>query len=390
MPLRFLHVCDLLSDLESHVTRRPPLLPAQLEKLYQQSIAQWFHTHKISSCSSDEEVVAILSALLPRRRTDRIYGIQAQSLSKKLRRCLSLGLGRWQLLDQWKTAGYGDLGECVERVQCQAEFPVPLPHNEVTLEEVDQTLENIAKVNRYSAPSVRASDSDIASIDVIESLKRIFQRLQSREAKWFTRIILKDYPGIEIKERTVFDCIDPRLQSAMKIQDNFKSAVDSLSALQTIESVERNQANQSQVPGGPMNTTRPRIGVKIGRPTYLKGRSIKHAVQMIAGRTMSVERKYDGEYCQIHIEVCREGSIKIFSKNGKDATNDRWRLCDSIKKSLGIGHRDCIISRNCILEGEMVVWSDAKKDILEFHHIRKHVSRSGSFLGTNSDSQYGS
>lgn len=42
---------------------------------------------------------------------------------------------------------------------------------------------------------------------------------------------------------------------------------------------------------------------------------------------------------------------------------------------------------SCILEGELVVYSDKHHKILGFHKIRKHVSRSGSFLGTDKDSQ---
>jgi DNA ligase-4 len=39
------------------------------------------------------------------------------------------------------------------------------------------------------------------------------------------------------------------------------------------------------------------------------------------------------------------------------------------------------------LEGELVVYSGKTHKILDFHKIRKHVSRSGSFLGTDKDSQ---
>jgi DNA ligase-4 len=45
------------------------------------------------------------------------------------------------------------------------------------------------------------------------------------------------------------------------------------------------------------------------------------------------------------------------------------------------------LRHSCILEGELVVYSDKHHKILGFHKIRKHVSRSGSFLGTDKDSQ---
>lgn len=41
-----------------------------------------------------------------------------------------------------------------------------------------------------------------------------------------------------------------------------------------------------------------------------------------------MERKYDGEYCQIHIdlEAGADNWLKIFSKSGRDSTKDRARV----------------------------------------------------------------
>ena len=387
MPLLFKKLCDLLSDLESYSSRQPPLLPARREKLYLETITQWFRIHKICVDSSDVDPVVLLSALLPARRTDRVYGIQAQSLSRKLRRCLNLGEGRWQQLEQWKTPGRGDLGECVERVQRQAEFPITSAAYEVTLEEVDQVLANIAGTNRFSAPSVRAYEPASPPIDVLESLQRLYHRLQSREAKWLTRIILKEYPGLEMKESVLFRCLDVRLPAMMRIQDSFEAAIDSL------------RSQKSSATGNPHGVGRvvevqttdrlmPRLGVKVGRATYVKGRSVKQVASMATGRLMSVERKYDGEYCQIHVDLSKsESPIQIFSKSGKDSTKDREKLHMPIMKSLKIGSQDCGFVKACILEGEMVVWSDSANKIMPFCKLRKHVSRSGSFLGAAMDSQ---
>lgn len=129
------------------------------------------------------------------------------------------------------------------------------------------------------------------------------------------------------------------------------------------------------------------VGVKVGRTRFEKARSIKHAVTLIQSRKMSVERKYDGEYCQIHVDRSKmKQQIQIFSKSGKDSTLDRSGLHETLRGCLRLDTDDCVFSSKCILEGEMVVWSDREQKILEFHKIRKMVSRSGSFLGTNADS----
>ncbi|KAL8946395.1 MAG: hypothetical protein Q9183_007910, partial [Haloplaca sp. 2 TL-2023] len=112
------------------------------------------------------------------------------------------------------------------------------------------------------------------------------------------------------------------------------------------------------------------LGFKIGRVPYLKGRSIKNVVQLAAGRKMSVEQKYDGEYCQIHVNLTRGNDcIQIFSKSGKDSTIDRKGVHDAIRRSLRIGQSDCAFSRRCILEGEMLVYNDREDKISEFHKI---------------------
>jgi len=53
---------------------------------------------------------------------------------------------------------------------------------------------------------------------------------------------------------------------------------------------------------------------------------------------MNVERKYDGEYCQIHIGLSKDrDSIKLFFKSGKDSTKDSMGLHDVLRDSLRFG-----------------------------------------------------
>lgn len=388
MPLLFVHFCNLLADLEAYSSSEPSFPTAERNQLYRQTIIRWIRAHKVSINSPTVDAVVVLSSLFPARRTDRVYSIQVRWLSKALRRCLSLGEGRWQLLDQWMKPGRGDLGDCVERVQRQAENAVPIPGCEVTLEEIDVTLRGIAKACRFSAPSVNATglSNDMTKAD---ALKRVYVRLQSREAKWFTRLILKDYGSLELNEPMVLSMLDFRLPTMIKRQDSFESAVHSLRGWKETETLSLEETAPGD--GSSPRTLTPKTGIKVGRTTYMKGRSIRHAVGMIHGRTMSVERKYDGEYCQIHIDRSKgECCIQIFSKSGKDSTNDKEAMHQPIKDALRIGQENCGVSKNCILEGEMVLWSDRENKILPFHKIRKHVSRSGSFLGTRLDSQYAS
>ncbi|KAH8800733.1 hypothetical protein F5884DRAFT_808642, partial [Xylogone sp. PMI_703] len=100
---------------------------------------------------------------------------------------------------------------------------------------------------------------------------------------------------------------------------------------------------------------------------------------------MSVERKYDGEYCQIHIDLNKANHIQIFSKSGKDSTSDRRGLHPALRDCLALNKAGSKIKKQCILEGELLVWNDDDEKIEPFYKIRRHVKRSGNFIGTALD-----
>lgn len=388
MPLLFTRLCDLLSALEVLATQDPPLLPARYRQRLNDTIKSWFASHKVTINSPDIDIVALLSALFPARRTDRVYGIQGDRLTKSLRRYLRLGSGRWPQLDQWKQPGRGDLGDCVERVLRQTELPEQHGRNRVTLEQVDQALATVAARSRFSAPKVRARELE-NDVEISTTFENIYQRLQSREAKWFTRMILKDYPCLNYTENLIYYQTDLRLRVAMQMYDHFEIAVAELRALPASQMADLGQGDWTQQCANDAHLLPPKVGTKLGPPKWVKAKGgVKHAVTIVDGRTMSMERKHDGEYCQIHIDLSKgEDCVQIFSKSRKDSTEDRRGVHQAIKDSLRIGRKDCGFSQQCILEGELVVSSERASDVLEFHKVRKHVSRSGSFLGTGLDSQ---
>ncbi|KAL8699408.1 MAG: hypothetical protein Q9201_006023 [Fulgogasparrea decipioides] len=375
MPLRFRSVSDLLEALEQNAASTRKAMKGWLDQRNKDTIESWVKSHKITVDSAEVDVVALLSAIFPEKRTDRVYSLQAPSLTRILGRCFGLGIERRKQLEEWKTPGRGDLGICVERTLRQTEHGET--RNSVTLDEVDSTLLNIAAKNRFSAPGVREAAKD-DGVETCKLLESIYRRLSSTEAKWFTRMILKDYSTLDFKSYYLLNAVDPRLVQALDVHATFEAAVGLLR--------HRNATTKGHTPSrAPLV---PIVGSKIGRVPYLKGRSVKNAVQLAEGRKMSVERKYDGEYCQVHINLARgKDCIQIFSKSGKDSTADRKGVHEAIKQSLRIGQPGCKFSRRCILEGEMLVYNDLENRVSEFHKIRKHVSRSGLYLGTELDSQ---
>lgn len=194
---------------------------------------------------------------------------------------------------------------------------------------------------------------------------------------------MKNYEPVVLDPTTIYRALHPLLPTVLKVQDDFAVAGQVLQELVRRKGVTGADLSRDDL----AHHLKPKLGVKVSRQTWLKGRSIKHCLDMSRGR-ISCEEKLDGEYCQIHIDLAKgRDCIQIFSKSGKDSTKDRAALHEAIRRSLRIGDRHCPLKKGCILEGELLVYDDNGQRILGFDKIRKHVSRSGAFLGTEQDSQ---
>ncbi|RYP71880.1 hypothetical protein DL769_004593 [Monosporascus sp. CRB-8-3] len=308
----------------------------------------WFKEHRSRLASVDNDASAVLSTLLPERRTDRVYCIQATRLHSIIGHALGLGYSRVLELRRHETPGSGvDLGDCVEGILKST--PNTAQDQELSVEKIDAVLREIAAASRFSSPKIRASRQDHGEKYANRALSSIYVQLSARDAKWLTRLILKNYQPVVLEEYTVFSSYHVLLPQLLKVRDDL-----------TITTAFLRHVNQS---AGDYNriisAMKPKLGIKVGRQPWFKGRSIKNCLDMIKGRPVSVEQKIDGEYCQIHIDLSKGyHCIQIFSKSGKDSTNDRAALHSAIRDSLRLGKPDCPLKQGCILEGELVVYSD--------------------------------
>jgi DNA ligase 4 len=160
-----------------------------------------------------------------------------------------------------------------------------------------------------------------------KDLEGIYRRLQPKEAKWFTRLVLKDFQPIILEPNLVFRCYDALLPTIRNIHDDFSVSLSIMQKLRASGSVGSNQSRKVTIKNQEiLQLVKPRLGVKVGRQPWYKARSIKHCLDMGHGQ-MSCEKKIDGEYCQIHIDLSKgRDCIQIFSKSGKDSTEDRVAL----------------------------------------------------------------
>ncbi|KAE8362669.1 hypothetical protein BDV27DRAFT_166032 [Aspergillus caelatus] len=383
MGFKFSHLCDLLSSLENNKILKASA-GARNHDPDVQTVTRWFKQHGRRLRDKDTDQLAVLSCLFPEKRTDRVYWLQDTSLARVIGRCLLLGSSRREELERWRVSGGIDLAQCVENVMRQTENHIP-EDQEVTVEEIDDALNRVASRCRLSGPRVRRQR---AAVDVDEALSPLYRRLSSRDAKWLTRMILKNYSPVTLPRNLTLKSFHFLLPHLLLFQDSFETTLNMLVSEPISHFPPHPEPGLARDLGIiAMQHLSPVIGIKIGRLDYYKARSIKHCCQMIGRRRMSIERKYDGEYCQIHVDLSKPSrSIQIFSKSGKDSTADRSGIHSVVRDSLRIGRPGCKFSSRCILEGELLVWSDRHGKIMDFHKLRKFIARSGTFIGTENDS----
>lgn len=377
------YICDLLEKLQHLAHHDPPYNSKELQQRSINELVNWFKAHRKTIDTLDaEESAAFLSTLLPQRRKDRVYGIQSPTLVKLLGRCLALNISRRADLTRYKDAGNGDLGDCLERV-LRGGGPPALPP--VSLLEVDELFQFLAGQCRFS--SVDVQELPASSGDRDEKLRHILLRSSPAEAKWVVRLILKDLSPAVMEESLVQRLFHFLISDLLNMHNDFGAATRVLK--ETFKGYPSQPDPQSRVilRQTAAASMRPIPGLMIARSEFYKARSIQQCLQMTAGRRWLVDRKYDGEYCQIHIDLSKDDDwIKIYSKSGRDSTQDRQGLHDTIQRCLRIGTDKCQIKNQCILIGEMVVYNDTDKCIVSFDNIRKHVRRAGVFLGADQDS----
>lgn len=115
MTITFNAVCSLLQSIENITARRPRLPSTEEKSSTRQIIVNWFRCHRHRLDDPDTNGGAVLSALFPHRRKDRVYGLQAPLLARKLAKLLNFNHGQKALFDGWKTGKHEDLGVYAER-----------------------------------------------------------------------------------------------------------------------------------------------------------------------------------------------------------------------------------------------------------------------------------
>ncbi|KAH8800802.1 hypothetical protein F5884DRAFT_626186, partial [Xylogone sp. PMI_703] len=309
MPFPFSSLCELLNKLDENRTKS--LSASKISDLDSKTVVAWFSKHKGIIPRQGSEAVAFLSCLFPERRPDRVFGLRVGQLERIIQRAQCLGSSRMMDLKRWKTGDSLDFASCVEQVisitDCESRHSP-----DVTLEELDDALDQIAATLAFSSASLRGKvkEKHGQPICTDDLLSGVFRALKSSEAKWMVRMLSKNYSPVCVPELLAMRHFHFLLPSLLTFQNSFEAAVKLLDE-PTIGSIPFQVASDAE-----------------GALTEIASddwgdRSMKRQEALLR---MSVERKYDGEYCQIHIDLSKANYIQIFSKSGKDFTSDRRGL----------------------------------------------------------------
>jgi DNA ligase-4 len=213
-------------------------------------------------------------------------------------------------LQRWKANDGADFASCVERVMIITDCEPRLGPG-VTLDEIDEILDQIAVSSPFSSAALKETfkQKPTQSIRRDNLLSNLFHRLHSSEAKWMIRMLSKNYSPAHIPETVAMNEFHFLLPDLLRFQSTIQAAAELLET-STIRCMPIQPAADAR--DGLREVARrelkPQVGTIAARPVYEKARSIKHCCQLAGTRRMSVERKYDGEYCQIHIDLNESGT----------------------------------------------------------------------------------
>ena len=209
--------------------------------------------------------------------------------------------------------GNGGLGSCLENilkdydVEDRAQSPA-------TVESVDAALQQLATRCHFSSLEVQASATGPSS-NPDDILKPIYLKLNSSETKWMTRLVLKNLTPIVLEENLVFARYHFLLPGLLKFQDSLSVATGLLRGPLSRYPSSPDKQSRAVFVQDATQVVAAQVGVKVGRPPFLKARSFDHCIKMTHSKRWSIERKYDGEYCEVHLNLENpEQPIRIFSK----------------------------------------------------------------------------
>ena len=167
-----------------------------------------------------------MSCLFLERRPDRVFNLQEKKLESIIQQAQCLRAGRLKDLQSWRTSDGTDFASCVEHVMSATDSK-PMPFPSITVEELDEILDRIAATLAFSSPDLRnrTEEKHVEPLRTNDTLLRVFRIVNSSEAKWVVRMLLKTYSPVHILDKLVMQQFHFLLPSLLDFQNSLGAAM---------------------------------------------------------------------------------------------------------------------------------------------------------------------
>jgi len=143
MPWLYLTICGLLENLTSLAE----------EEAANATVRHWFAEH-IPDLGLSQDILALLSCLLPGRRHDRTYGLSQKRIIDMVVQAHAIGTSRKQALEMIVDRGSADCGTALATTLNEGRDSKPY-YRPLMVIELDSLLDSAAACCRFSDASLR-------------------------------------------------------------------------------------------------------------------------------------------------------------------------------------------------------------------------------------------
>ncbi|KAH8593396.1 hypothetical protein B0O99DRAFT_627094 [Bisporella sp. PMI_857] len=215
-PFPFIFVCNLLDRLDDIEHREEWLLRSVARRKKNVAVVEWFGHNCALLDNLDKFQNGAESVLAMLHPADRMsgytYGFDVETLERVIARAFNVDRKYLLQLQEWRSGSHRrcDLGSCVESLMkkrlAQFRLCAPTQAHKVSVQEVHHCLMQIACHNPESSAAIRSNATNPIfqfdrnarfdrpfCFDTASSLRALYRRLDGCQAKWLTRLLLKDY-----------------------------------------------------------------------------------------------------------------------------------------------------------------------------------------------------
>ena len=254
------------------------------------------------------------------------------------------------------TAATGDFGAVLEQVlarRCPA-------HGSMSVADVNAALD------RLHAAADRGEREGV--------LRGVLRRATAAEHRWLARLVLQDL-RVRASVRTVLALLHPRAFALYSRTSDLRRVCAEVARVRRGEpslladpSPSSSATSTSSTSASSNSTTTTSSSCESGgitlfrpvMPMLASRRRLETLATLLGAHRYVLQTKLDGERLQVH----RDGDrVQVFTRSGRDATALYGaRVARAVRR--------CVAARQCILDGELVVWDARRGRFEEFGQLR--------------------